>query len=179
MKKFVAFSLAVALVGSTAFAGVKSGLEKGARVGAYNVLDITGPRAGEKLCYRCQYGNRPVVNIFARSLDANTVALIKQVDEKVGENKELRGFVTILTDNPDAAEKQLKEIAKKEGIKNVPLTVFENNSGPAEYKISKDADITVLMWNNSQVKVNHSYEKGQLCEECVKTVVADIPTLFE
>ena len=73
----------------------------------------------------------------------------------------------------------MKEIAKKEGIKNIPLTVFENNSGPSDYKISKDADVTVLMWNNAQVKVNHSYEKGQMCEECVKAVVADIPTLFK
>lgn len=179
MKKVVAFSLSLALVAGTAFAGVKSGLEKGTRVGAYNVRDVTGPSAGESLCYRCKFSDRPVVNIFTRSLDENTITLIKKVDEQVGANKELRGFVTVLTDDTEKAEKELKEIAKEHGIKNVPLTVFEGAAGPPNYKIAKDADITVMMWNNHEVKVNHSYEKGQMCEECVKTIVADIPTLFK
>lgn len=35
-----------------AFAEVKSGLQVGDRAGAFNVLDVTGPSAGESLCYR-------------------------------------------------------------------------------------------------------------------------------
>lgn len=181
MKKIVALSLSMVMCGGIAFAGVKSGLKEGERVGAYHVRDVTGPSAGESLCYRCQYGQNPVVNIFARTLDENTVALIKQVDEKVGENKDknLKGFVTILTDDTEKAEAELKKIAKEQGIKNIPLTVFEGQAGPENYKISKSADITVMMWNNSHVKVNHAYEKGQMCEECVKNIVADIPKLFK
>lgn len=37
---------------SMAVAGVKSGLQVGDRAGAFNVRDITGPSAGESLCYR-------------------------------------------------------------------------------------------------------------------------------
>ncbi len=36
--------------------------------------------------------------------------------------------------------------------------------GPPDYEFAKDADITVLMWNQSTVKVNHAY-KGELTPE--------------
>ena len=31
---------------------LKSGLQPGENAGAYNVLDLTGPNKGKKLCYR-------------------------------------------------------------------------------------------------------------------------------
>ena len=42
-------------------------LKVGDGVAPFNVVDVTGPRAGEKLCYRCSYGSRPVVSISAES----------------------------------------------------------------------------------------------------------------
>ena len=47
------FSVLAALVLSTPLgAGEKSGLEKGSPVGAFDVLDVTGPSASKTLCYR-------------------------------------------------------------------------------------------------------------------------------
>ena len=180
MKRFVALSLALVTgLGASAIADdVKSGLPEGEKVGAYYVKDVTGPSAGEELCYRCKFGNKPVVNIFARNIDDSFVALIKDVDAKMAENDKLNGFVTLLTDDPAAAEKELKELAAKNKIKNLPLTVFKDTKGPESYKIAKDSDITVMMWVNSEVKSNHSYGKGEMCSECVKTVVADIPKIL-
>ena len=74
---------------------------------------------------------------------------------------------------------QIKKVAKENGLKKVPITVFEGEAGPSGYKIAKDADVTVMMWVNSEVKVNHSYAKGEMCSECVKTVVADIPKILK
>ena len=45
-------ALLVATAGVMAAGKVKSGLEPGSKVGAYNVLDITGPFKDKKLCYR-------------------------------------------------------------------------------------------------------------------------------
>ncbi len=175
MRMFLALTIVASAVSVGTAADIKSGLQVGEYPGAYYVADITGPKAGEKLCYRCQYGTRPVVNIFARKMDANVTKLIKELDAVVGKNKDnaMSGFVVVLTDEPDAQEASLKEVAKKNEIKHLPLTVFENSVGPAKYKISKDADITVMMWVESDVKVNHALKAADLNSEAITKIVGD------
>ena len=115
--------LSVAFVASAMFAGamfaaeLKSGLQPGDAPPAYNVTDATGPSEGKKLCYRCKYGGRPVVNIFAREMTPEVVALVKEINEVVGKNEEkkMAAFVTVLTNDPDKEDAKLKAIAKKEG----------------------------------------------------------------
>lgn len=47
---------AAILIAAPALSGekkpLKSGLQPGAKAGAFNVLDCTGPNKGKKLCYR-------------------------------------------------------------------------------------------------------------------------------
>lgn len=151
---------------------VKSGLEPGASVAAFNVRDITGPSKGETLCYRCRYGARPVVTIFARDIDDNLASLIKKVDTQVGENsdKQMKAFVVLLTENPDKDAARLEKLAKDQGVKNVPLTVFDGQAGPPEYKIAKDAHVNVMMWVGSKVKVNEAFAKDGLTKEQVEAL---------
>ena len=54
MKRLTMVSAALIVASSGVFAGdkIKSGLQPGARAGAFNVLDVTGPNKGRKLCYR-------------------------------------------------------------------------------------------------------------------------------
>lgn len=89
------------------------------------------------------------------------VALVKQIDEVVGKNEEkkMAAFVTLLTNDPDEDEAKLKEIAKKEGLKNVPLTVFYGVAGPDGDKIAEKADLTVTMWVESNVKASHAFAR--------------------
>ena len=156
-------------------AELKSGLQPGDTPPAYNVKDVTGPNEGTSLCYRCRYASRPVVNIFARELTPEVVSLVKKIDGVVGENgeKKMAAFVTLLTNDPDKDEAKLKEIAKKEGLKNVPLTVFDGIAGPEDYKIDEKADVTVMMWVESNVKVNYAFAKGELKAANTKSIVAD------
>ena len=116
------------------------------------------------------------MNIFTRSLDDNLASLVKQVDKKVGENKakQMAAFVVLLTDDPDAAEGQLKAFAKKNGIKNTPLTVFDGTAGPEKYKIAKDAEVTVHLWvGPKEVKANYAFAKGKLDKKAVASIVKD------
>jgi hypothetical protein len=144
-------------------AAVKSGLAEGESPGAFHVLDVTGPSKGKKLCYRCQFGAKPVVSIFARNVDKELISLLKKTDDFVAKNEDEKAsaFFVLLTDDPDAAEIKLKELAKKHKIK-VPLTIFDGKAGPKGYKLAKDADVTVLMWSGSTVKANYAYKKGEL-----------------
>ena len=182
MKKFVASVAAALFCCSAAIAAeLKSGLEVGEAPGAFYVQDVTGPSAGkDPLCYRCQYNKRPVVAIFTRKVDDKVASLVKQIDSKVAKNgdKKMAAFVVVLSDDPAANEAKLKELAKKEGIK-IPLTTFENAAGPEDYKISKDAEVTVLEWVESKVKVNHSFAAGKLDDEGIKAVVSDTAKILE
>ena len=175
MRKLIAFSVAAVLAATSMVSAddVKSGLEPGSFVGAFQVRDITGPRKGKSLCYRCAYSGRPVVSIFARDVNDELVDLIKQVDKKVGDNadKEMRAFVILLTDDPDEAATKLKKVAETAKVKNVPLTVFDGQAGPPSYKITKDADVNVMMWVGGKVKVNEAFGKGKLAKKSVASVV--------
>ena len=184
MRKVLFPLLAVAVVSSANAAekaSVKSGLKDGAFVGAFNVKDVTGPSKGKSLCYRCKFGGRPVVSIFTRSIDDKVASLIKNIDKQVGANgdKQMKAFVVLLTDDPDAAESKLAAVAKKNGIKNVPLTVFDGIAGPPGYKLKKNAEVTVLMWNKSRVKSNHGFAKGGLNAKLVKAVSAETKKILE
>jgi hypothetical protein len=122
-----------------------------------------------------------VVAIFTRKLTDNLASLVKQVDEKVGANKDkkMASFVVVLSEDPAANEAKLKELAKKEGIKNVPLTTFADADGPESYKVSKDAEVTVLLWVGLTVKANHPFAPGKLDKDGIKAVLDDTAKILE
>ncbi len=177
MRKLVAFCMmALATIQFASASDIKSGLQVDEYPGAFNVTDITGPAAGEKLCYRCQYGARPVVSVFVRKMDENATKLVKELDSIVAKNssdKKMAAFVTVLSDDPDAQESALKKAAEEQQIKHTPLTVFENAVGPAKYKISEKANVTVMMWVDSNVKVNYAFAEGELTADSISQVVKD------
>lgn len=161
---------------------VKSGLKPGEAPPAFLVQDATGPAAGTgKLCYRCRYGGNPVVAVFTHRLDASVTSLVKEVDAQVEKNKDkkLKAFVVLLTDDPDKAETKLKEIAEKNNIKNVPLTIYDGPLGPLDYKLSPKAETTVLMWVKSDVKVNHAFSDGKLDQKSIDAIVHDTGKILD
>jgi hypothetical protein len=161
---------------------VKSGLKPGEAPPAFLVQDATGPAAGTgKLCYRCRYGGNPVVAVFTHKLDATVTSLVKEVDAQVEKNKDkkLKAFVVLLTDDPDKAEAQLKALAEKNNIKNVPLTIFDGPLGPLDYKLSPKAETTVLMWVKSDVKVNHAFSDGKLDQKSIDAIVHDTGKILD
>lgn len=161
-------------------------LESGPRVGslpqAFYVRDVTGRFArGPKVCYRCTYGIRPVVGVFVKKLDKPVIDLLKAIDQRVVEHsraeenpaRQLAAFCVLYTDNPDAAEAQLKRVQKEHKLRKLPLTVFDGESGPRSYRLNRDAAVTVSMWAKSDVKSNHAFRAAtKLNRAAVKKVVA-------
>ena len=118
-----------------------------------------------------------MVCVFTRKTSEPLTSLVKQIDGKIGENGKLRSFVVVIPKKGDRPAEALKTLAEQASIKHVPLTIGESPDGPPDYELSKDADITVLMWSHHKVKVNHAY-KGDLAEKDVEEIVADIPKLL-
>ena len=95
MKVTTAFGLAIALaIGVSAYgAELKSGLQPGDEVPAFEVVKVAGNphdevKIGEELCYRCKMGKRPMVVVFARKSDKNLAKLVHALDEVVAKNKD-------------------------------------------------------------------------------------------
>jgi len=173
MKRLLAPLFALLLVAGTALAAEPSApLQVGDDVGAFYVKDVTGPAAGTALCYRCRYGDRPVVSIFARNVDDKLASLLKEVDGIVGKNasKEMAAFLVVMSDDPAGQEEKLKKLAKDNGIKNMPLTTFEDINGPRSYRLTKDADVTVMMWVDGKVQVNEALKQTDLTPEKIAAV---------
>ncbi len=114
-----------------------------------------------------------MVCVFARKTSEPLASLVKQIDSRIGENRKLKSFVVIMTKEGEQTAKELKKLAMDAGVKHIPLTMYGELGGPPDYELAKDADFTVLMWNEGKVKVNHAY-KGELTPENVRTITADI-----
>jgi hypothetical protein len=118
-----------------------------------------------------------VVCVFARKTSEPLASLVKQVDKKVAESDQLKSFVVICGNEPEKTRKALEKLAQDNSIKNVPLTMFGEPGGPPDYELSRNADITVLMWDHHKVKFNHAF-KGELNDKDIGAIVADIPKLL-
>lgn len=108
-------------------------------------------------------------------------SLVKAVDEKIAENPDLKAFVVRLTDTDHEAEvvKALRDLAKEQGITEVPLTLLENPAGPPSYKIAEDAEVTVLLWHFAELEAKHAFAPGELSEEGIQRVLADLPKILD
>ena len=107
--------------------------------------------------------------------------LVRKLDEAVEKNKykDMRSFVILLTNDPDVDGPKLEALAKKHGIKAVPLTMFDGVAGPEKYKISKDAETTVLLWKGLSVKSNHAFAKGKFNKDSTAAVLKDLDKILE
>lgn len=152
----------------------QSGMEIGAIPMPFEVSDVTGPNKGKTLCYRCLYGERPVVGIFVREFDGPTTMLIKKIDSEVAthQDEKLAAFVVMLTDSPAEAKMDLEKMASDHQIEHVPLTVFAGTDGPPGYSIKQDASVNVMMWEGVVI-ANRAWQSGQLKPEEIREVIAD------
>jgi hypothetical protein len=159
---------------------IKSGPQAGEPIpGPFHFLNINGAYAGDPHCLVCEYGNKPVGAVFARSLPETgkpLATLLQKLDETVGKNQasEFRGFCAFLS--PDYATEDTRktlvqnlENAAKE-LKQFILCVGADS--PDKYNINKDADVTVILYHNHKVVANFAYEKDKLGDKDVAAIVA-------
>jgi hypothetical protein len=153
----------------------KSGPQVGEEVpGPFHPLNVTGPDAGEKVCLYCKNGSNPVAMIFAREVSEPLVTLIKKIDTATAQNKDCKmgSFVVFLGDADELSPK-LKQVAEKAGLKHTILSV-DNPAGPRDYNVSKEADVTVVLYNKHNVKANFAFQKGKLEEKHIDSIVASL-----
>lgn len=168
-------SLAVVLLaGGLVAAEIKSGPQVGEKVpGPFHPLNINGAAAGKKNCLYCQNGTNPVAMVFAREVTPAVEKLIQKIDATTAKHQScnMGSFVVFLSDS-DQLPKKLEALAKKDHLKHTVLSV-DNPAGPPNYKVAKDAAVTVVLYTDHTVKANYAFSKGQLKDKDISTIVAN------
>jgi hypothetical protein len=193
MRHAISTVLAVSLVW-TASRGVlsaaeqlKSGPQPGDTIpGPFHYLNVNGPHAGNPHCLVCEFGLRPAVLVFARespSDKAPLAVLLQKLDEAVDryKNAELRAGVVVLNDDFTKAETRKDVVTKWESsakdLKHVVIAV-DGQAGPKEYKIDKDADVTVVLYNQHKVVANFASAKDKLTDKEVTAIMAAVSKMI-
>lgn len=182
MRAFQVTGVAMAMVlglAVTASAEVTSGPQVGDMVGAFTVTKVTGNpddgvADGKTLCYRCKMGQRPVVMVFARSADESFAKFLKKLEGELEEHadEKLTAFVNMVGTDAESLKKAAADFVAKNGIKRVAFVIPEDlENGPPEFKISPDADVTVVCYKGGTVKANHAFAKGGLSDEKIDALV--------
>ena len=158
---------------------VRSGLQPGERVTTiFEPLNVTGEFAGELHCLVCENGPNPVAMIFAREISEPLTQLIAKLDAATGKHRDqqLGSFVVLLNDQADASGK-LQQIAKEKSLTYIVLSI-DDPKGPDGFNVAADADVTVVLYQDFDVKANHAFRNGELTEKAADKVVADLPKIL-
>ena len=171
------FAVAIIAVSGFAFAAeIKSGPQTGEKVpGPFHPLNVNGESAGKKACLYCKHGDNPVAMVFARTTSCEgTQNLIKKLEAITQANAkaEMGTFVVFLTDD-DKAETALKAFSEKAKLKNVTLAI-DNIGGPEKYNVSKDADLTVVLYKDHKVEANYAFAKGKITDKDIEAISKDV-----
>src|SRR5438128_564085 len=116
--------------------------------------------------------------IFAREISDPLTSLVKKIDEATEKNSGSRmGSFVVFTSVEEGLDKKLKELASNEKIKKTVLCI-DNPAGPKGTKLSKDADVTVVLYVGKQTKVNYAFKKGEMTDADVDKIVANLSKIL-
>jgi hypothetical protein len=156
-----------------------SGPTHGQRTGPYAAVISTGPERGRSHCYICETGERPAVIVFARSLSKELGPLAEKIDKAMAEHKaaDLRGWMTVLQADQLKFDPQVVQFGKEHALGRLPIGIFEDEGGPPSYRLSRDADITVLVCNKQKVEANFAFRSGELTPARLTEIAKAIETV--
>ena len=111
-----------------------------------------------------------MVFAFANAPTDALASLAKQLDKLVADNdsKKLAAVINFPGEANDENKAKIAEFAKKHNIQKVALTVTKDG---AKFKVSPDAEVTVMHYKGKEVKFNHAVAPGALNDAEVKKIV--------
>jgi len=112
--------------------------------------------------------------IFAREVSDSLTSLVKKIDAAtVDHSKQHMGSFVVFCNDDEGLKEKLKDLAKKEKLQDIILTI-DQPTGPEKYKISKDADVTVILYDNRVVKANYAFKKGELKDADIEKILKGV-----
>ena len=86
--------------------------------------------------------------------------------------------MTFLNGDQTAFDPRLVQWSRQLGLRNLPLTVFEDVGGPPTYRLHRDADVTVLLFVKQKVVANFAFRVGELTDKQIEVILEAVPSLM-
>jgi hypothetical protein len=150
---------AAGLLAVSAFAAEakkESCLKVGEGVPAFQVVDLSGPKKGQQLCYVWNYGGAPVVMAFVKDEPAKATGLVAAIQKltETHKDKNLKAFV-VFTAGPEWS-KEVEKVAAEKSI-TIPMTILPQGTSAGDYqafKVNPEARNTVILYSRKKVQGN-------------------------
>jgi hypothetical protein len=119
-----------------------------------------------------------VVFAFAKSPSDELASLAKKLDKVVADNadKKLAAVINFTGEMTDEYQEKVAEFAEKNDIENLALTI---TADAKKFKVSDEAEVTVMHYKGKEVKFNFSAKSGGLNEQAVASIVDGLKTVLE
>jgi hypothetical protein len=161
MRTFVCSLIVLLLSGAVSHADVESGPAVGGKAPALKVLAMTGDHEGKEVDYTADRADRPTIYVFVQAdkFERPTARFLKVLDgaaPKVAKKCEI--VAVWLTDDVDAAKAYLPRVQMSMKFESLSLCVYTGKkSGPEDWGINPDADVTVVVATDKTVKARFGY----------------------
>jgi hypothetical protein len=110
-----------------------------------------------------------VVLIFTQKADDNLASLVKAIDEVQSKNADLGTVVVGVSGVKDADMEKLQTTHKL----TTPLTIADDDDGPPNYKLNKEAAVTVLVYRKGgAIEKNYAFKDSKSAAEKAKEIAA-------
>lgn len=158
---------------------IKSGLQAGEHITTvFEPLNLNGPHANEPHCLVCENGQSPVAMILARDVSEPLLRLLAKLDTAcVRHSRQELGSFVVFFDASESLQEKLLGFAEREKLKKLIVAAEAEKQIP-EYKVSAEAEVTVLLYTRHQVKVNFAFRKGELSDAAINEVIAALPKIL-
>jgi hypothetical protein len=183
LHRIVVLGLALALFAGVAVAEKKAKLTSGPQVGEdlpgpFHPLNVTGKAAGKKNCLFCSNGDNPVAMVFAREATPEVAKLLKKLDTCTGKHSDCKmGSFAVFCSDSESLKDNLEKMAKDSELKKLVLSI-DNPAGPEGYNVSKDAEVTVILYSKRNAKANFAFKKGELKDKDIDTIVSSVSKIL-
>jgi hypothetical protein len=155
------------------------GLAAGQRPGPYSSLVSVGSQRGQMHCFICETKDSPAVIVFARRLSDPLAKLVQGLDQALIDRKatDLRAWVTFLHEDESAFGPEVVRWSKQQGVRAVPLGVFQDVAGPPAYRLHRDAEVTVILFVKKEVARSFAFRGGELTEARTAEILRAIDSI--
>lgn len=150
--------LGLLLSNSTLWADVESGPTAGNAVPKLPVYAVAGELNGEAVDYVARREQKPTLYCFipAEKFSRPTARLIRTLDEKISGDTHI--VIVWVTADANQTKEYLGRVNMSLKLSSTTLCVYEENaSGPGDWGINTDADITVVAADKGLVRKSFGF----------------------
>ena len=142
-------------------ADVVSGPGEGNEVKALKIAVVTGDSAGKELDMIAERKEQPTIYVFVPTdrFSRPMARFLKALDERLhAERPEINIVPVWLTDDVAKAKDYLPKVQESLKLNRTTWSVFPGEkTGPADWGINPDADVTVIVADGKKVKASLGY----------------------